>query len=148
MRAPDGKVTLLAGFVIGIAISGLWLFTPSRDTVTIRPIELREHQGVPTGQPSPPAATDPGTALPTGPGSPSPTGNPDPESDSPDAEPARTPTVVTPAVVWERPTAPPRATPHPTPDDAPEETDEPEVTDEPEETDEPEVTDEPEDPGG
>jgi hypothetical protein len=150
MQAPDGKIAALAGFVIGMAISGMALLTPSGDTVTVQQIELRGNLAGPTAKPLSPAATDPTTPGPTAGGPSTSTGSPDPEPTVPDPEPtvpdpepARTPIVVAPTVVSEWHTAPPRATPRPTPDDDADETEEPEATDAPEETEEPEATDEP-----
>ncbi len=124
MHAPDGRIAALSGFVIGIAISGMALLTPSGETVTVRQIELRGGPASPTTQPLSPAATDLTTPGPAASGPSTPTGTPEPESTVldpdpivPDPKPPKTPIVVAPTVVSERHTAPPHSTPRPTPDD-------------------------------
>jgi hypothetical protein len=144
MHTPGGTIAALAGFVIGLAVCGLSLATPSSDPVTVQKIELDASRTVPMAQPLSPAATNLTTPAPPAGGPSTSPVTPVPEATLPDPKPAKTPIVVAPTVVLERHTAPPRATPNPTPDD---DKDEPDDTDEPEATDEPETTDRPDDPG-
>jgi hypothetical protein len=117
MHTPGATIAALAGFVIGLAICGMALLTPSRDIITVQQIELRGGPADPRVQRLSPAETDLTTPRPPAGGPSTSPATPAPEPTLPDPKPAKTPIVVAPTVVSERHTAPPRATHRPTPDD-------------------------------
>jgi hypothetical protein len=108
VKPPDWKITGAAGFVVGLAISGLVLVSPPGRDLAVQTIELQDGQAEATPGPILVVVDGLATPAPSGDVPASPTRSLDPAPQS-------TPAVVAPPVVSERPTATPRPTPRATP---------------------------------
>jgi hypothetical protein len=137
MKSPDWRIAASLGIVLGLTISWVSVVSRSGADLSVQAIEL---QGGPVVE-----SPDPLLRVVDGPATPMPTGGV-PPSPTPSLEPAprRTPAVVAPIVLSERPRATPKQVPTDDADD-PEDTPDPDDPDETPDPDDPDDTPDSED---